>query len=148
MADASEIAERFVSRYNGLFGTFSMSEGSGTDSATAVSPDGDRESSVRFEIPDDIKAAFDKRKKFVDSKRRKLIPMGKLVPFETLASADECYGGILNYHLMGRTGGFFFYVARRGGVLITIQAYCTSKEVNIPDDERDRLISIACDCAE
>lgn len=148
MANAEEMVNRFIEGYSGMFGKFKMKDGSDEQSASAVKPEGRNESVVRYDICDDIDGAFAKRKKFIDSKRRRLVPMGKLAQFDTKSIADDSYGGILNYKLMGRTGGFFFYAARKGNVLVFVQAYSTEGEKQISDEERDSIIGCALKCTE
>lgn len=80
---------------------------------------------------------------YIDAKRKRLGPMGRLVPFEHQSGFDESYGGILNYNLTGKEGGFFFYTARKGSLLIFIQAYSTTRG-QIPESERDDLIDTVC----
>ena len=140
MADASEIVSRFAEGYDGFFGRFSPEEDSDESSASASSPDGDNNSIVHVEFPEELSEEFENRKSYIMSKRKRLGPMGKLEEFSHTGDSDDSYGGILNFKLLGKSGGFFFYTARKRDALIFIQAYSTSGKRQIPEEERDRLI--------
>lgn len=140
--NAENMIDAFIRSYSGMFGTFVKDEGSDGVSASASSPDGDSTNIVRIEIPENITEEYENRKAFIMSKRKRLGPMGKLVEFSHGGSAEESYGGILNFKLLEKSGGFFFYTARKGNVLIFVQAYSTTGKGQIPDAERDRIIDM------
>jgi hypothetical protein len=142
--NALGMVDAFISSYEGMFGRFSKDDGVSSRSASASSPDGDNVSIVRFDIPDDIVSEFDNRKAFIESKRKRLGPMGKLQPFDCRCDFEDSFGGILNFKLLGKVGGFFFYTAHKKGVLLFIQAYSTTSKGQIPDAERNNIIESAC----
>lgn len=142
----TEMTAAFSKEYgNGFFGIFEVDE-EGSDCASVSSPDGDNTSIVWFGMPEDVEGEYANRKAYVDSKRKRLGPMGKLVEFTCESRFDESYGGILNFHLLGKKGGFFFFTARRGDVLLFIQAYSTNGKGQVPDTERERIIDVASRC--
>ncbi|WII08951.1 hypothetical protein O8W32_07205 [Methanomassiliicoccales archaeon LGM-DZ1] len=143
--DALLLRDRFLKSYRGPFGPFTADEGSDAGYASASSPDGESTTAVVFEICADPIPEFASKKQFIESKRKRLGPMGKLKEFVTPAGFDESYGGILNYHLLGKTGGFFFYTGRKGDVVIFIQAYHTAGKETISDADRDGLIQAVFD---
>ena len=124
--NAENMIDAFIGSYSGMFGTFVKDEGFNDISASASSPDGDSMNIVRIEIPENMTEEYENRKAFIMSKKKRLSPMGKLVEFSHDGSAEESYGGILNFKILGKSGGFFFYTARKGNVLIFIQAYSTT----------------------
>ncbi len=141
--DTHVMISRFVDGYTGMFGKFETDEDPSDISASASSPDGDNVSTIRFDVCDDVSSEFANRKAFIDSKRRRLGPMGKLQSFDHPSGFEESYGGILNFKLLGKSGGFFFYTAHRNDILLFIQAYSTSGRGQIPDEERDAIIDAA-----
>jgi hypothetical protein len=50
---------------------------------------------------------------------------------------------MLNFDLMGKSGGFFFYTAYKDNVLLFIQAYSTTGQGHISEEERTRIIKAA-----
>lgn len=141
--NALDMIDAFVTSYGGMFGRFSKDDGSSSRSASASSPDGDSVSIVRFDIPDDVVSEFDNRKAFIESKRKRLGPMGELRPFECRCDFEGSFGGILNFDLSGKVGGFFFYTAHKNGALLFIQAYSTAGKGQISEPERDGIIESA-----
>lgn len=141
--DAEEMIRTFADRYSGMFGNFTVDEDADPTHASASSPDGDNNSIVMFDICDDPAEKFSNRRSFIESKRKRLGPMGKLEQFEHRSDSIDSYGGILNFSLLGKKGGFFFYTAYKDDVLVFIQAYSTSGKGQIPDSERDALIDAA-----
>lgn len=140
MSDASEILDRFLASYDGRLGRFERADDSGPEAAYASCPDGDSTSMVRIEVCRDILAEFENRKAFIMSKRKRLGPMGKLEEFPCPCGFDDSYGGILNFKLLGKTGGFFFFAGRKGDVLVFMQVYSTSGGGQIADGDRDGII--------
>ena len=138
--ESKEILKQFIQQYDGLFGKFSEDDG------VAVSPDGENESTVSFEVCDDIGKAYAEKVDFIESKRRKLAPMGKLTDFEIPYGFDRCLGCILNYDLMGKKGGFIYFVGCKENVLAFARAYHTSARETIPDDARDELVKTIYEC--
>jgi len=141
--NALDMIDAFISSYEGMFGRFSKDDETAPMSASASSPDGDNVSVVRFDIPDDVVSEFENRKAFIESKRGRLGPMGKLQPFDCRCDFEDSFGGILNFNLLGKVGGFFFFTAHKNGVLLFIQAYSTAGKGQVPDPERDEIIEAA-----
>ncbi|WP_400203585.1 hypothetical protein [Candidatus Methanomassiliicoccus intestinalis] len=142
--NAIDMVEEFITNYEGLFGGFIKDDESSENSASAISHDGDNVNVVQFEISGDVNSEFNNRKAFIESKRKRLGPMGKLQTFEYPCDFTESFGGILNFKLLGKSGGFFFYTAYKNKVLLFIQAYSTNGKGQISDEERNRLIDAAC----
>ena len=140
MKDALKIISCFTDEYEGFFGRFSPEEDSNESSASASSPDGDNTSTICVEFPENLLDEFENRRSYIISKRKRLEPMGKLDEFSHPGDSDDSYGGILNFDLNGKSGGFFFYTARKKDALIFINAYSTSGKGQISDMERDHLI--------
>lgn len=132
----------FVERYEGTFGRFEEDDG------IAISPDGDNESMVSYEICDDIVSAYAEKKNFIEEKKKKLTPMGKLKEFQCPQPFDEYCACILNFHLMGKKGGFIYFTARKDNILVFSRAYHTTSKEMIPDDGRDAFIQTIFDCME
>lgn len=142
--NAADMVEEFITEYEGLFGEFIKDDESSENSASAISHDGDNLNVVHFEISDDVVSEFNNRKTFIESKRKRLGPMGKLQTFEFSCDFTESFGSMLNFKLLGKSGGFFFYTAYKNKVLLFIQAYSTNGKGQISDEERNKLIDIAC----
>lgn len=141
--DMKKAAECFVEGYSGIFGRFELGESSDECCARAIRKEGDNESVVAFEEPEDPNGSFAKRKKYIEGKRLRLRPMGKLEEFVVPGDWDESYGGILNFDLMGKVGGFFFVACRKGTVVVFIQAYSTETGRQILEADRNELIVCA-----
>lgn len=144
--NAINYVQGFISSYKGMFGDFAIDDDPSNDCASASSPDGDdNRSMVWFKITDDIDSEFDNRKAFIDAKRKRLGPMGKLKMFHCPSDYEDSYGGILNFKLMGKIGGFFFYTAKKNNVLVFIQAYSTTGKGQISEEEYTKIITTVCD---
>lgn len=140
--DVSEMNRKFIALYKGMFGDFSAEESSDM-SASASSPDGDNMSVIRFDMAEDPAAEFENKKAFIRSKGKRLGPMGELKVFEHPCGFDGSFGAIMNFDLRGVSGGFFFYTAYKGNVVLFIQAYSTTGKGQISDAERDGIIDTA-----
>lgn len=138
--DARDMATRFLSTYDGDLGSFSLSEDSDESSASVSCPDGDNISTIRFEISSNADDDFANRKSFIQSKKKRLGPMGKLEEFDCHCGFDESFGGILNFKLLGKVGGFFFFAGRKDATVVFMQIYSTNAGKQIPEDERDGII--------
>jgi len=134
--------DEFIARYDGMFGRFEEDDG------MAISPDGDNESMVTYEVCEDIVDSYTKKVDFIENKRKKVMPMGKMVDFDCPYGFDDYYACILNYNLMGKTGGFLYFTGRKGNVLAFAKAYRTSDQEQITDEGRDEFIRTIYDCIE
>ncbi|NLI73397.1 MAG: hypothetical protein GX369_01300 [Euryarchaeota archaeon] len=142
-SNALKMVDSFTSTYVGIFGAFTKDGESSITSASALAPDGDSMSIVRFEIVDNAISDFINRKAFIESKQKRLDSMGKMQPFDYTYYYDESFGRVLNFDLLGKTGGFLFYTAYREEVLVFIQAYSTTGKGQISELECKNIVEAA-----
>lgn len=139
--DAAKAIDAFTRRYDGMFGRFKVDADPEPGFATASSPDRDNTSIVQFSFPEDLVTEFENHRTFIESKRIRLEPMGVLEKFEYSGGFTESLGGILNFDLMGKKGGFLYYTAHVGGMLLFIQAYHTAGGGQIPYEEAEQIVN-------
>jgi len=142
--NASEMVDTFISTYAGMFGTFVKDAESSSTAASALAPDGANMSVVRFEVVDDVISEFAKRKALIESKQRRLGPMGEMRPLDRQSDCEDSFGRLLNFDLLGQAGGFLFYAAYKDRALMFIQAYSTTGRGQISDSECENIIECAC----
>ncbi len=143
MSSAKEFLDKIMSEYGGAFGRFDADEENDESFATALHPiPGNRHtegSRITVSIEDDIETAYTDSTAYVDEKTKPSM-MGKPVDLALSFGFDAEHGRLNNFSMMGMKGGYLFYTARQGNVLICAELHVQKR--HMADEDVSGLMDI------